>query len=805
MRARFALLGILVFGTSASAQPARESPADPVTLGFTYDASLLADLPTSDHVFGVFETIQPSLITDRFTGGGLFTGHPARVGGFLSSWTQTLFRVGDVDITDPTGSGAPLLFPDLGPWQRLHVATGLLPEDIGAAGLAVTLEPRLRTGRWQHQVDGVTSHGRLAGNAVSTPVPSLARLTGRDRLAVSSAGTLVPGRLNAAVAASWARTSEAARTEAVGVEAQLVSVLASLVHTGRDGRTLATLGWVQRSSVPFEYRTAWQQPTASASVTAGHVQTTWTAHRGVARPWRVFGSYSQRSRTLDATSTTAVVERLLDGPVSAVADPPRGTVRLGTVGGRISSTHGSGPRASRWRAGVDLTAAHHVSPPTGLRAIGELVDTVPARVWQFNQAGLTSRRRAFTFAAHGGNEWPLSPRLRLSAGLRFESVSGRAAGAAQDVVWNTLLPRARLWWRTSAESSTTAYLGYSRSAYRLPLDLLAFGDPSAPSAALYRWASSRPPLATPGGPLVARVGPGTNGRPDFSALDRSLNRPISDELSLGLEMSPAPGRRFQVALVGRRESNLLSVQNVGVPASAYTTFTVQDPGANTGKSDDDKVIAVYDRLPSSFGADRYLVTNETGDPALSGGLELSGEWTASRLTMMGGATASIAVGPAASLGYGPLENDQSLPGESFVSPNGSTLAKGRLFADRAFTVKLAGVYRLGWDVTLGVIARYQDGQSFSRVLVFPSLAQGTEAVRAFAAGDSRFKFIGTLDVRLQKGFGTAGRRAALVLDVYNLPGLTYDVEERAAAQPNDRRGIAIQPPRTVHVGLRTTF
>jgi hypothetical protein len=128
-----------------------------------------------------------------------------------------------------------------------------------------------------------------------------------------------------------------------------------------------------------------------------------------------------------------------------------------------------------------------------------------------------------------------------------------------------------------------------------------------------------------------------------------------------------------------------------------------------------------------------------------------------------------------------------------------------LFNDRAFTIKLSGVYRFPADVRLGAIARYQDGQPFSRMLVFPALAQGTEAVRAFAAGDSRFRFIGTLDVRLSKGFAVGRGRIDAILDAYNVPGLTYDVEERAAAAPDDRTPIAIQPSRAFHVGARVTF
>jgi hypothetical protein len=91
------------------------------------------------------------------------------------------------------------------------------------------------------------------------------------------------------------------------------------------------------------------------------------------------------------------------------------------------------------------------------------------------------------------------------------------------------------------------------------------------------------------------------------------------------------------------------------------------------------------------------------------------------------------------------------------------------------------------------------------MVVFDNLTQGTEAVRAFVAGDSRFRFIGTLDTRLQKGFSIGKHRLEAILDAYNLPGLTYDVEERAAAAPDDRTPIAIQPSRTFHLGVRMTF
>ena len=87
---------LLLGDAAASAQSTGDTSAVPVTLGFTYDDAFLRDLPTSDNLYSVLETVQPSIIPDRFSEGGLSNGQPARVGGFLSSWTQTRFRIGDV-------------------------------------------------------------------------------------------------------------------------------------------------------------------------------------------------------------------------------------------------------------------------------------------------------------------------------------------------------------------------------------------------------------------------------------------------------------------------------------------------------------------------------------------------------------------------------------------------------------------------------------------------------------------------------------------------------------------------------------
>ncbi len=808
------MAGAIAVLCCASFAGAQSAPTAPTTLGFTFEDTFLDDMPLADSVYGVLESIQPSLISDRFTEGGLFASRPARVGGFQASWTQTRFILGDVDITDPSGSGAPLLVPDLAAWRTLRVATGLLPTDMNATGLAVAFEPARPATNWQHEVTASFAHGALAADASTLAQPTIARLAGWDRLAWTASGPL-GNRLGASLAVSWTRGSQFDRAETSAVDDRLGSALVTLNYAARGGSVLSTTAWVQGARSPFDYysavapfsTTTSASTDSTASTSAVHVQTAWASSPGPATlgSWRWRGSvaYSHRGRSLDLASSSALIDRLRDGPVSPLGTAADNTLNRWLVAARSETVRVTGSTEHHFTVGAEVDGAHQRTPSSVIDMVAELNDGLPSRVWQFTPGVSDSRRQRLMFAAFASDTLRLTPKVTATAGLRFDATFGSAEGAARGIGWQTLLPRARLDWRLHDAGPSSVFIGYSRSAYQLALDMLAFGDPAAPTADVFRWEDG-PPIAPAPHVLVARVGPGTVGNTDFVQLDPNLGRPVADELVIGFERRQTRSR-FQIAAVGRRESGFIGLANVGVPATAYTTFTVNDPGANTGSADDDKVITVYDRLPGSFGADRYLLTNTDERASMSGNLELSGEWATERLTLYGGATASIATGPAANRGFGPLENDQSALSDLYVTPNDATFARGRLFNDRAFTIKLSGVYRFPWDIRLGAIARYQDGQPFSRMLVFQGLSQGTEAVRAFAAGDSRFRFIGTLDTRLSKGIRLGGTTLTVFLDAYNLLGLTYDVEERSAAPPDVRTPTAIQPSRAFHVGVRARF
>ena len=106
---------------------------------------------------------------------------------------------------------------------------------------------------------------------------------------------------------------------------------------------------------------------------------------------------------------------------------------------------------------------------------------------------------------------------------------------------------------------------------------------------------------------------------------------------------------------------------------------------------------------------------------------------------------------------------------------------------------------------LGAVARYQDGQAFSRLVLATDLPQGAEAVRGSPNGRTRFAYTLTVDSRLQKQLAAWRGRLTLMLDVFNLLNMSNEVEEVVLTGPAFRQTAAVQPPRTFHFGARITF
>jgi hypothetical protein len=308
------------------------------------------------------------------------------------------------------------------------------------------------------------------------------------------------------------------------------------------------------------------------------------------------------------------------------------------------------------------------------------------------------------------------------------------------------------------------------------------------------------------GPLIARVGPGTGGDGSFTQIDSELRRPTTDEVVVALESRPQRWLYLQALGIAKREQQLLGYVDTGLTSADYTTIRVPDPSFEAESPQGAPFVSVYNRPAGSYGKDRYLLTNQAGDPATLWGAAINVRISTERfLLLLGGTIWTKAVGPAAAVGFLPTENDQDVPGNMFVDPNSATHARGQLFSDRSHTGKIAVVYRFPWRVRFGAVARYQDGQPFARLVVVPGLTQGPTTVRAYQNGGTAFTYTGTLDIRLQKTFTLGRSEASAIVDLYNLPNLGNEVSEYVVSGPRFRTPTALQPPRTVIAGLRLSF
>jgi hypothetical protein len=800
MRRRHALAAVAVLAWLMPAVHAQtpQPAAERQPLGNSLTSEQLADLPAGATIFSLLDTAIPEVISDRVDAGTLTPGQPARLGAHGSSWTQTMFRIGEVDVSDPDASGTPLILPGVLAWQRMDVATGAMPLGMNAPGLAVTLVPRRPTAAWTRSMELFGARPGLLSRTATTDPPAISRLNTWTSGSVLASGPLIPDRLGIVLEASWTKATRFERDDPTRLNEKLGSVFSHLVFTPTKRDEVRFTGWAQGARSPLAHRLAFGQPAAAEHATSVHLQSEWERRRDVDSMWTGFISFSARRRTTDLQPVSAIVtERLAEGPTPDFV-APLGTDKAWSLGARLTPM--TWDRRHTPQAGITLSGGSAGGlTPFSVR-IGELVNGVPARVWDYSASRVPSHWHQVTFSMYAGDRVLIRPRVTVDGGLRFDWVSAGAATNANGVSWHDLFPTAGLRWELTDFKRIAALARFSRYGHRLPLGDLAYGDSLAPTGNVYRWTATG---ADPGvqqlGALISHVGPGTGGDPGFSAIDPRLERPYVNELTLGFESQLNNQTTIRVTGIARHEGQLIGLVNTGVPSSSYTALSMIDPGTDSYAG---QTLPVYNRPPGTFGADRYVLTNPAGHHTTFAGVEITAQTTINRLFLIAGGTAGRSEATSPNRGFLVTENDQGLVGDVFTDPNAATNARGRPFTERGYTIKTAGIYHFPHEVRLGVAARYQDGQHFARLVIVPGLNQGVEAIRASVNGKTRFTYTLTVDARLQKDFTLRGRRFTGVIDAYNLLNTRTEIEEFSVTGPLSRSISAVQPPRSLHIGFK---
>ena len=745
------------------------------------------------NLFSLLETAQPEVVSDRFSG-SVNLAEPARLGVFLTSWTQTTFLMDGVDVTS-AARGGPLFVPSIQPWQRVEVTSGAFPIEVSGPGLLIALEPQRPPGQWEASGTGAGSGSRLVGTRGSLASP-IARPAG-TRYATATVGGPIADRAGLLVSASTMRASQFDGGSASTSEQASDSVFAHLVMSPSSVDELRTIGIRQVARYPGAHGVPSVVDGSGRREATTHIQSTWQHASPAGLGWRVFGALTDRAWDLrDGVAGLRVIERLADGPPSPLGAPGAGRERRWSAGWRATGTVARpGGVRHDFHVGADISGVSSSDDAAPAAIVGERVGGLPARLWHFSPSGDTRRTRT-GMSAFVSDSVRLWNAVTLEGGVRIDRVTGTARRARQGITWTSVLPRLAARWDFGWAA---LYAAETRTADSLLTDVLAYGDPAAPVAEVYRWDGSRQ------GPLVARVGPGAGADGVLTSVDPGIERPVTREFIVGFEITPPRFVRTRMTAISRRRSHQVALRNVGVPVSSYDVFHVADPGPSRSDPIDDQLLPIYNRAPDTFGLDRYELSN-SDQPATFHGVTVIFDRATPRVYLAASAAMGWTDAAAGNRGFGPGENDAGIIGELLTDPNATTHARGNVFADRQYDFRVATAYKLPHGMSFGVVARYQDGQPFSRMVVLPDLNQGADAIRAFRSGKSRFTFTGTLDIRVQKGVALpGGGRATLMLDGFNVINMDKEVEEWVVTGPDYRTSTLAQPPRAVHVGLRVSF
>ena len=405
------------------------------------------------------------------------------------------------------------------------------------------------------------------------------------------------------------------------------------------------------------------------------------------------------------------------------------------------------------------------------------------------------------------DSWRPTRWLTLPIGLRIDTSTGQANGAANGISWTTLQPRlgfvVPLW-----PPGLVLQGSWSRYGHLLQGRYLDFGNPAALGAQVFRWQDSNGDgIAQPQevGPLLRVFGG------PYSAIDPHIARPFTDEISFGLQQNLDNRLTASVRFFRRDDHRLIGLENTGVPFSDYTPVQYTDPG-NDGiyGTADDQVLTLYNEKPSALGHDFLLLTNPGSSCQLQG---LRSSRRCAPAEMHGSSPPASRPdrhwrAPVRAILLCKTTPDSWVHSAS-IPILWSCRRAGRTLIAR-YTGKITAYYVAPHGFYLAAVATYFDGVPFGRLLFVNGFNQGPFFVRATPVGHPggfQTQLNSTLDVRLARDFRL--RRGVLsgYLDVFNLLNLNSNTREADLTGPAFplRVPLSVEAPRTVRLGVAWNF
>jgi hypothetical protein len=751
------------------------TPSDQGPLkAFQVHPDVLRALPTAGSVTGRIVQTHAGLVLEREEGAGLFPSEPSRFAFRGGSWTHTRIEIDGFDVTDPILGGRPLV------WGSVDL--GDLEVRTDGAGTLLSHRHKSAEPSEGLRYVAIANVGLFdSSGTTADPIPSLARghhlydgLFGLSGGFGGGRGSW-SGALSGVDVLRSERASDRERASArLGFEGRAS-------HVDGDNR-LQGLAMYQGTRGPFGFTSA---ETRAEGLVLG---ADW-----IRRETHVRASYLRGSSRDPKFGAALPFERLVDGP-------PQLQVPWNSIGqrvqlegrGRLPGLPDSFHSALRARF-ARATSNRELTTPF-FQAL-ESLDGVSARQWSFSRSvpvRLAENRLGIQLSA-----WrQTSDRTRLFAGVELQRVTVGERDGGQILASTRLLPELRFEW--SKSDRTSFFAEASIGTPPVPLGSFEAAARNSPVTTARLWRDqNRDGLASASelGIEVARRSSGS------VVVDPDLSLPTMRRVLIGFN-TKVGGLFIHATGFLRRDRELIETALDPLGSEIARTRNLADPSGDIVGPSDDQILPIIEESLASFAASRFVLGNPAGHRALGEGAEL-GFATNSKHVHWGLNGAAFRVsGRGGNRGLRAAESDFGVVGESFDRTNADTYGYGRLFFDRAYSLKMFLTANDIKGLTFGALGRYDDGQPFARVVIQNDLPQGPDFVQAIARGRARLHYTLSVDAKLAKSFTLSGAKIEASLSVFNALGSRFEAEEQVVWRADYRRITMVQPPRAFLIGVR---
>ena len=422
-------------------------------------------------------------------------------------------------------------------------------------------------------------------------------------------------------------------------------------------------------------------------------------------------------------------------------------------------------------------------------AYGELSDGVPSRI-NISRTPQTSFTKLNTWAFYAQDAWTIGDRLTLNLGVRLDGIYGYVpVQSSPSGTWTALSqqlsdavfevtseigglpdwpmnvgPRLSFAYDLFGDGRAALKGGWGRYYTQTGSALPNSANPNAGASAWVGWNDLDGDKLVDIGPSGTLVDSPELDLSKFEGFtggastvyDKDANRPYSDDISLGVDMTLGTDVSFSATYHRRHHRDSLGTLNQARPSSAYTLTSFECAACPQPTYEVYELQEAYRGLQDSVVTSVPFLKSDYNGVAFQLQKRLSNNWQ-----ILGGATFSSHKGVVHAM---PRDwNDWNNPNRLINRENGSVLT------DLPWVVNFAGSYLAPWDVQLGFNYRARAGNPLVATARATGLVQGSESIYAYERGDERTDAItGLLDFNVRKMVDLGDMRFEVGVDAGNI-------------------------------------